>query len=300
MGQPLVAQSPSAGAVARSLLIHLRLPFQLLLAPIFLWGLLLADGRLATGTLLGFVVFHLFLYGGTTAFNSYYDRDEGPVGGLEHPPPVVPALLPFALGIKLVGWLLAALVNWTFFWIYAGFLLLSFAYSHPRVRLKARPLPSLLTVAIGQGVLAFLGAWAAARGEIASAWSWPGVLGALAATLLILGFYPLTQLYQIEEDRARGDRTAAVVWGPRRCFAFVLLCQSVGGAALLAALFQRYGPADALLAGLLLGAQLLAIARWAARFDVRDVFGNYRWVMRLNRLTAAGLSLYLGYRLLGG
>ncbi|MEZ4680201.1 MAG: UbiA family prenyltransferase [Caldilineaceae bacterium] len=70
-------------------LIHLRLHYQLLLAPIFLWGYLLAGGQPDGSFGLAFVAFHLFLYGGMTAFNSYYDRDEGPIGGLEEPPPAV-------------------------------------------------------------------------------------------------------------------------------------------------------------------------------------------------------------------
>ena len=65
-----------------TLLVHLRLPFQLLLAPVFLWGWLLAGGGLSWTFALAFLAFHVFLYGGVTAFNSYYDRDEGPVGGL--------------------------------------------------------------------------------------------------------------------------------------------------------------------------------------------------------------------------
>src|SRR4051812_29698615 len=79
-----------------TLVVHLRLPFQLLLAPVYLWGWLLGGGGLSGSVMLGFLAFHLFLYGGATAFNSYYDRDEGPVGGLERPPPVVAELLPFS------------------------------------------------------------------------------------------------------------------------------------------------------------------------------------------------------------
>jgi len=294
------SRSPRQPSTLRTLIVHLRLPFQLLLAPVFLWGWLLAGGGLSAAVLTGLVAFHVFLYGGATAFNSYYDRDEGPVGGLEHPPAVVAELLPFSLAVKAAGWLLAAAVNWPFFWIYGAFAMLSFAYSHPRMRLKAHPLASVATVAVGQGVLAFLGGWAAIRGDVGSAWSPQGVLGALAATLLILSLYPLTQLYQIEEDRARGDRTIAVAWGPRRSFAFALACQAIGGAAMLAVLYQRYGLGDALLATATLTLQFLAVARWAAHFDEDQVIGNYRRVMRLNTLTTAGLVLYLGYLLIAG
>jgi 4-hydroxybenzoate polyprenyltransferase len=283
-----------------TLLVHLRLPFQLLLAPVYLWGWLLAGGGLSSSVLLGFLAFHVFLYGGATAFNSYYDRDTGPVGGLEHPPPAVPELLPFSLAIKAFGWLLAAAVSWTFFWIYGGFAALSFAYSHPRIRLKANPLMSVMTVAIGQGVLAFMGGWAASRGEVTSAWSPLGVLGALSAALLVLSFYPLTQLYQVEEDHARGDITAAVAWGPQVTFTLSLASQVVGGSLMLAVLQRLYGTGDVLVVAVVFIGQLILVARWAARFDPRLVRANYRFVMRLNRLTAGSLSAYLAYHLARG
>src|SRR5439155_22738881 len=101
-------------APVKSLFVHLRLHFQLLLAPVFLWGWLVAGGGLSWSVAIAFVALHVFLYAGATAFNSYYDRDEGPVGGLERPPPVLPALLPVALGMKAIGAVLAALVNLPF------------------------------------------------------------------------------------------------------------------------------------------------------------------------------------------
>jgi 4-hydroxybenzoate polyprenyltransferase len=293
-------------AALRTLIVHLRLPFQLLLAPVFLWGWLLAGGSLASGSPdavwrfgLAFVSFHVFLYGGVTAFNSYYDRDEGPIGGLERPPTVIPEMLPFSLVIKAVGWVVAALVNRPFFLIYGGFLALSVAYSHPRPRLKARPIPSLLVVGGGQGTLAFLGGWAANRGEIASAAGPVGAVGALAATLLVLGLYPLTQIYQIAEDRLRGDRTIAVAWGPGACFRLALVCQGIGGLAMLA-IVARYGWGDAALVGAAILAQMWVVARWAARFDPHRVLWNYRRAMRLNTATSSGLALYLGYHLVAG
>jgi len=281
----------------KSLLVHLRLHFQLLLAPVFLWGWLIAGGGLSAGVLLGFVSFHAFLYSGATAFNSYYDRDVGPVGGLEHPPEVVPALLPFALAVQAIGWLLAFFVNLPFWVAYGVFVALSTAYSHPRVRLKAHTLASLAVVGFGQGALAFLAAWAATRGELGSAWSLDGALGATSSVLLILALYPLTQLYQIDEDARRGDRTVVVVWGPGRSFALALACTLVGGALMLALLARRFGALDTLLVGLGLAAQVTTLAGWARRFDPHQVRGNYRRVMRLNVLNATALGGYLVVRL---
>src|SRR6266566_580611 len=243
----------------KSLFVHLRLHFQLLLAPVFLWGWLVAGGGLSSAVLLGFVSFHAFLYSSATAFNSYYDRDEGPVGGLEHPPRVVPALLPFSLVVQAIGWLLAFFVNLPFWLAYAAFGALSFAYSHPRVRLKAHTLSSLMVVGFGQGALAFLAAWAAIRGEVGSAWHLDGALGAASSVLLILGLYPLTQLYQIDEDAHRGDRTVVVAWGPRRSFVLAVTCTIAGGVLMLTVLARRFGALDALLVGLGLAAQVATL-----------------------------------------
>jgi len=281
----------------RALFVHLRLHFQLLLAPVFLWGWLVAGGGLSWSVVVGFVAFHVFLYSGATAFNSYYDRDVGPVGGLERPPDVEPALLLFSIGVQAVGWLLAALVNLPFWLAYGVFVGLSFAYSHPRVRWKARTWTSMLVVGFGQGALAFVAAWVATRGEIASVWSPDGALGASAAVLLILALYPLTQLYQIDEDAARGDRTVAVVWGPRRCFAFAITCTVLGGLAMLVWLTRRFGAGDALLVGVGLAAQVGSIGRLANHFDRSPVLELYRRVMRINALSAGALGGYLLARL---
>ena len=283
------------------MVVHLRLHFQLLLAPVFLWGWLVAGGPLAPAVVLAFVSFHVFLYSGATAFNSYYDRDAGPVGGLERPPPVPPALLPVSVLMQLIGWVLAAFVNVPFWVAYGVFVALSTAYSHPRLRLKAHTLASLLVVGFGQGVLAFVAAWAATRGEVASAWGVDGVLGATAAMALILALYPLTQLYQIEEDAARGDRTLAVAWGAAGCFRFSLTCTLVGGVAMLALLARRFGLVDATLVGFGLVLQLLGIAWLARGFAARAVVARYRRVMGLNALSAGALGAYVLARLvLGG
>lgn len=279
------------------MLVHLRLHFQVLLAPVFLWGWVVAGGGLTARVALAFVALHTFLYSGATAFNSYYDRDHGPVGGLERPPPVPARLLEVSLAVQAAGWLLAAFVNLPFFLAYGAFLVLSLAYSHPRIRLKAHTLTSVLVVGFGQGALAFLAAWAATRGEMRSAWSADGALGTAAAVLLVLALFPLTQLYQLEEDAARGDRTLAVAWGARGCFAFALACTLLGGLAMLALLARRFGLLDVLLVGAGLACQAMAIVWLARRFDAQAVVATYRRVMRVNTFSASALGVYLLVRL---
>jgi 4-hydroxybenzoate polyprenyltransferase len=293
-------RNPALTPSLRDLLVHLRLHFQLLLAPIFLWGFLLARGQPGPRAALAFVVFHLFLYGGATAYNSAYDRDEGPVGGLEHPPPVSAWLLPFSIALLLAGWLLSAAVSWALFAVYGAILAFALAYSYPRVRWKASPGASLATIFLGQGVLGFLGGWVTATGELRSALGADGALGALAASLVVTGFYPLTQLFQIEEDRARGDRTLAVAWGPAACFRLSQAAFILGGLAVLAIVLPRYGLGDAILSGLFFVFVVVAVEARRRKFDPTAVIANYRYVMRLNAVAALGLAGYAAWHLLSG
>jgi 1,4-dihydroxy-2-naphthoate octaprenyltransferase len=177
-------------------------------------------------------------------------------------------------------------------------MLLSVAYSHPTPRWKGRPILSLLVVAFGQGAIAFASGWlvSSASPELLFG-SLSGALGLAVATLITVGFYPLTQLYQIDEDRARGDRTFAVAFGPNTSFDFALACLGVGGLMLLILAFHLFGVRDALLAGAALVLFLLAIIRWRRRFRNR-VTENF-WALHRLQL---GLSLatlgYVGLRLI--
>ncbi len=286
-----------------SLLAHLRLHYQLLLAPVFLWGYLLSGSRLGAvagqlridGTWdfwIAFAAFHIFLYGGATAFNSYYDRDEGPIGGMRVPPPVIEPLLPFSLVVLGIGAGLAALVNPTFLAIYLAMLLMGLAYSHPSVRLKARPFIGLATVALGQGVLACLGGWAVDRPNLGTV-DPIGWVGIAAATLVTVGFYPVTQAYQVEDDRARGDITFAVRAGPRRALAFSIAVQAVGAVLLAVAIADRM---DVLRAALVVGfyaAILAMIALRAEAFGRLGVIEQYRRVMALNTLMSGGFLIFV-------
>lgn len=293
-----VAANPSRAVILRTLFVHLRLHFQVLLAPIFLWGYFLAGSAPTAKFWLALLAFHVFLYGGTTVFNSYYDRDVGPIGGLAKPPPVVQAMLPFSLAVQGAGAFLALAVNWTFALIYLVIFAMGWAYSYPGVRWKARPIGGLLTVAIGQGVLGALGGWAAANPNLATItrFDW---LGLVAAALITVGFYPLTQIYQIEEDLARGDKTFAAWAGPQGAFAFALVVQSVAAVTLIVVIARLLGGWNALVVAIGYGGLLVTIAHWAYTFDGAQVLRNFRRVMRINTITSWGFIGFISLHLFG-
>jgi 4-hydroxybenzoate polyprenyltransferase len=208
-----------AGAALREFLVHLRLPFQLALSVVPLWGLVWAEGVPTPRFLAVWLAWTVALSGGATAYNSYFDRDEGPVGGLRRPPRVRPSLLWLSLALQLAGaallWLATEPVDLA---VYAAGAMVFLAYSTPGVRTKRRPWRATATVAVGSGALASL-AGSLTTGAASQAMAGT-VAGMLSSSLFIAGFYPLTQVGQIDEDRRRGDRTFAVALGRDAAFAW--------------------------------------------------------------------------------
>lgn len=173
--------------------------------------------------LLGLLVWVLFLNGGTLAINSAFDRDEGDIGYLKAPPPVPRHLLAFSLVLLVTGQLLSFLLPVGFRIAYAICFFLSLIYSVPPLRLKAVAGPDWLINMWGFGTLTPYAGYALTGLPVQPA-HW---LVLLAFCPLFASLYPLTQLYQFEEDSRRGDRTLALILGMRRSLQIAILAAVV-------------------------------------------------------------------------
>ena len=192
-------------------IVHLRLHYQLLiLSGGYLLGGLYSPRILWVPFVIQFLSVHIFLNGGVTAYNSYWDKDEGPIGGLEAPPPMTAWMHPAALLFQGAGLFIAWPQGPTFIALYAATMVLSVAYSWPGLRWKGHPWLSLVAVGIGTGTNTFLMGYLAAGGPgLSSRMVW----AAVGVALLLLSLYPVSQVFQIEEDTARGDTTFATAYG---------------------------------------------------------------------------------------
>lgn len=279
-------------------LTHLRLGFNVLLSPIYLWGVLLAGGGVSADFWLGYVALHVFLYGGTTAFNSYYDKDEGPIGGLLHPPEVDEGLLVFSLIVQALGLPLALITGGWFSVTWLLLFIIFAAYSHPRIRIKASPLAALTAIGLGQGALGFAAGWLVVTPEPQRLLTPSGVAGMLSTALIVTGLYIITQSYQTLEDKQRGDNTLPVILGPRNALLVAVSFMTLGGVTLLYETLHRYGLIWTLmLAGFFLGIAT-SIVLWAFSFDETAVTKNYYRAMRTATISSAGLSLFFLSQLL--
>lgn len=161
--------------------------------------------------LAGLVVWVVMLNGGTLALNSAFDRDEGDIGYLDAPPAPPRHLALFGFALMLVGQALALALPRGFAIAYAICFTMSLLYSVPPVRLKAVAGADWIINMIGFGTLTPYAGWALTLVPLDRAGAW--ALGGFAP--LFAALYPLTQLYQLDEDRARGDRTLALALGVR-------------------------------------------------------------------------------------
>jgi len=202
-----------------STLAHLRLPFSLLLLPVYLFALGEVPSPNTFHALVVFIVLHLFIYPASNGFNSYFDKDEGSIALLKHPPKVSSSLYYTSIMLEWAGVLLALLVSLHFavcVIIYNSF---SKAYSHPSIRIKKYPMLSFLIVFLFQGAFVYYSCYhALSVGEAEQ--EAPVWVAGLVCSCLIGASYPLTQIYQHEEDARRGDRTLSMLLGVRGSFVF--------------------------------------------------------------------------------
>ncbi len=210
-----------------------------------------AHGASLPQAALALVIWVVLLNGGTLAINSVFDRDEGDIGYLIAPPPLPRHLLAFSIVLLAGGQALAFALPVGFRIAYAVCFALSVLYSVPPFRFKAVAGVDWVINMWGFGTITPYAAWAATGRPLDLGAS----LVLLAFCPLFAGLYPLTQLYQFEEDRRRGDRTLALILGMRRSLAVALGC-TLGAFALFA------GAAARLDSGLWAAALLVPLAAW--------------------------------------
>src|SRR5256886_7566848 len=178
------------------------------------------QGAHAGAALAALAIWVVLLNGGTLALNSAFDRDEGDIGYLRAPPQPPRHLLGFSLALLAAGQGLAFALGPAFRLDYAACFALSLLYSVPPFRFKAVAGVDWIVNMWGFGTLTPFATWAATGRPLD-----PGhALVLLAFCPLFAGLYPLTQLYQLEEDRRRGDRTLALLLGTRTSLAVAIAC----------------------------------------------------------------------------
>jgi 1,4-dihydroxy-2-naphthoate octaprenyltransferase len=188
--------------------------------PVFLFALSQLQKIDWNKAFLIFVILHLLVYPSSNGYNSYMDRDETPIGGIKNPMKPTKQLFYVSIAMDIIALMLSLLINLIFFLCISLYILASRAYSYRRIRLKKYPVIGFLTVFIFQGAVIFFATY---QGVQTGKQINTPILSCLISSLLIGALYPLTQVYQHEEDKKDGVISISYLLGKRLTFVFSML-----------------------------------------------------------------------------
>ena len=198
----------------------LRFHFSFFLLPIYLFALSQLAAIDWKNAILVFLILHLLVYPSSNGYNSYMDRDQTPIGGLKNPLQPTRELFYTTIVMDVLAIGVSLFINTLFAMCILLYILASRAYSYRRIRLKKYPVIGFLTVFIFQGALCFFAVFHAVRNDSVSA---TPVFPCFISSLLIGALYPLTQIYQHEEDKKDGVVSISYLLGKKGTFVFSML-----------------------------------------------------------------------------
>lgn len=200
---------------SRSSWLHLRIHFSFVLLPIFLFSLACSPHFNGSRVFWVFFILHFLLYPASNGYNSYFDRDEKSIGGLENPPPVRKGLYFLSLTLDTLAIILGYIkINTSFALMLIVYGLVSKGYSHPSIRLKKHGWTSWIITGAFQGLFTFMMCYVGINDfTFRQALQVEVIIPGLLASGMLWANYPLTQIYQHEEDRKRGDITISAQLG---------------------------------------------------------------------------------------
>lgn len=205
----------------KSTILHLRIPFSFFLLPVFLLAVAVSNQIDQQNLIMVFFILHFLVYPASNGYNSYFDKDEGSIGGLKNPPKVTKQLYIISLLFDVLGLILSLTISLEFALMIFVYGAISKAYSHPSIRLKKFPVAGWLAAGIFQGYFTFLMSYIAINNiSLVETFVFEIQFAGILSSLLLLGSYPMTQIYQHEEDASRGDITISQKLGILGTFHF--------------------------------------------------------------------------------
>jgi 1,4-dihydroxy-2-naphthoate octaprenyltransferase len=244
-----------------------------------------------------FFIIHFLLYPASNGYNSYFDKDEKSIGGLKNPPPVNKGLYYLALCLDGLALLLGILkINVLFAFMLLIYGLVSKAYSHPAVRLKKYPITGWIVTGLFQGLFTFAMCYVGLNKYPVENLLKPEVLipGALT-TVMLWANYPMTQIYQHDEDAKRGDRTISLILGVRGTFYFVGGVFSLVTVGFILYFIKFFALIYAIAFLIALLPVVVYFSYWFIAAYKDESKADHRHTMRLNFISATCLNVFFIY-----
>ena len=243
------------------------------------------------------MVLHLFLYPASNGYNSYFDKDTKSIGGLKNPPPVNKGLYFLALTFDALALLLGFFfVNIQFTIMILVYGIVSRAYSHSKIRLKKYALLSWFIAGFFQGAFIWGAVYLGLNDFGFKQLLKPHVFEpALLSSAILWGSYPMTQVYQHEEDAKRGDRTISMKLGIKGTFVFTAVFFGVSSLLYYLYFKSRFDIRYANAFLIFMAPIVLYFSWWFLKVLKTEEAANHKHTMRLNLISATFLGAFFVY-----
>ena len=198
----------------------LRIEFSFFLMPVYWFALSQINEINTSKAVVVFSILHFLVYPASNGYNSYMDKDKGSIGCVEKPLQPTKQLLYATVLLDAIAVFTSFFINTYFVVSLVFYILASKAYSYRKIRLKRFPIVSYLLAIVFQGAVVYAMVSNSSNNihNLAIAW-----LPAIGITLIVGGFYPLTQIYQHKQDQADGVTTVSMLLGYKGTFGLAAL-----------------------------------------------------------------------------
>jgi 1,4-dihydroxy-2-naphthoate octaprenyltransferase len=238
--------------------------------------------------ILVFFILHVLVYPASNGYNSFMDRDTSPIGGVKNPMEPTRQLFFATLFLDVIAVSLSFFISQVFAIGILFYILASKAYSYRRIRLKKFPVTGYLTVIIFQGAVTFFLVY---HGSSSNLSLHVPVFGMIASSLLIGGFYPLTQIYQHEEDRKDGVITISYLLGYKGTFIFTGIVYAFGFTVIALYFYLNSKVMSFVILQIFLLPVILYFLFWFQKVMKDNSEANFRNTMRMNILASVCSNL---------
>jgi 1,4-dihydroxy-2-naphthoate octaprenyltransferase len=261
----------------------LRVPFSFFLSPIYFFALAQVPNINWIHAILVFIILHFLIYPASNGYNSYMDRDTESIGLLEKPPLASRQLFLVTVVLDLAGILVSLIVGPLFTIVMLFYIGASKAYSYRGIRLKKFPYLGYFIVILFQGGVTFWLVYYGSSVEKEVGVPWQGIV---VCSLLVGGFYPLTQIYQHKQDLSDGVSTISYKLGYNGTFIFCAVVYVLAWVFMAQFFVANKHLNQLLMIGIFFIPVIVYFIRWFVLVYKNSKEANFKNTMRMNWLAA--------------
>ena len=262
----------------------LRIPFSFFLSPIYFFALAQVPEINWLNAVLIFIILHFIIYPASNGYNSYMDRDTESIGGLEKPPPPSRQLFWVTVVLDSIGILLSLIIGPIFTLVMLFYIGASKAYSYRGIRLKKFPYLGYLVVIAFQGAVTFWLVYYGSSRDHDLVVPWQGMV---ICSLLVGGFYPLTQIYQHNQDLADGVSTISYKLGYTGTFIFCAVVYILAWVFMAQFFIGKKQGDQLLMVGIFFIPVIVYFIRWFVLVLKNSKEASFKNTMKMNWLAAS-------------